>query len=375
MAGRVLNTVVPDVVDSGTRLYGMKTSSNFELPEDLPDDSRKSRDEENDSGKSKKSLVSSSTSSFSSRFVVGDELHELRFKVMDMREQLIEARKKGMKGLVNKLEREIVMAQAKDAEFVYAVSLERMEAALSAGLKSEAEEYERDAMAARSALPQFNLEGLWVGKYGDHGFEMINVTYVGNTLVAYKVTGDENVPKGEITFKVDLTPIGFKSSFSSSKSSQPSANSGLGDMEGGLVEGEKMNVDPLKLNDSAAKQWGVKYLSRFAGSGHIATKGFESSLWVDGQLIQVKDYFCFVWLPIKHQVFFGRPTAKYILNHLHETEKPKEEKSAVASSHIEYLERCMEETDLLDDEMEVDEVTPFVSHDQEDYYKQEGCFE
>ena len=35
---------------------------------------------------------------------------------------------------------------------------------------------------------------------------MINVTYVGDTLIAFKVTGDKNVPRGEITFQADLTP-------------------------------------------------------------------------------------------------------------------------------------------------------------------------
>jgi hypothetical protein len=54
-------------------------------------------------------------------------------------------------------------------------------------------------MAARSCLPQFNLDGLWVGKYGSHGYELINVTYAGDTLVATKVTGDRNVPRGEVS--------------------------------------------------------------------------------------------------------------------------------------------------------------------------------
>ena len=36
---------------------------------------------------------------------------------------------------------------------------------------------------------------------------MINVTYHGDLLIAYKVTGDKNVPRGEITFQVDLNPL------------------------------------------------------------------------------------------------------------------------------------------------------------------------
>jgi len=378
------NGFVPHAYSSSytakSRLYDMATSSNFELPEDLPNDGSAGRPSKSNPGTDNRKNDDLMSSPSSSRFVVGDELHELRFRVIELREQLVDARKKKEKSRVNKLERVIVMAQAMDAEFVYAVSIERMEAALAAGLKSEAEEYERDAMAARSALPQFNLEGLWVGKYGDHGFEMINITYVGNTLVAHKVTGDENVPKGEATFKVDLNPQGFKSPFlsqSSPSSKKGDVAGGVDDFNGGQEDGisEKMNTEPMELSDAAAKQWGCKYLQRFAGSGHIATKGFESSEWVDGQMILVKDYFCFVWLPIKHQVFFGRPTADYILKHLRETNEPKPESNEVALSDLRFLERCMEETDLLDDEMEADDITPFISHEQKDYYHQDGCFE
>jgi len=59
----------------------------------------------------------------------------------------------------------------------------------------------------RSVLPQFNLDGLWVGKYSEQGFEMINVTYAGpdgDTLIANKLTCKKNVPKGQVIFQVDL---------------------------------------------------------------------------------------------------------------------------------------------------------------------------
>jgi hypothetical protein len=97
--------------------------------------------------------------------------------------------------------------EQKDPEIVYKVELDYMTEAEQDGRLEDAERHRETAMAARSCLPQFNLEGLWVGKYGNHGYEMINVTYVGDIMVAYKVTGDKNVPRGEITFQADLSPM------------------------------------------------------------------------------------------------------------------------------------------------------------------------
>jgi hypothetical protein len=48
--------------------------------------------------------------------------------------------------------------------FVYVANLERMKRAEADGCTEEAEQYRQGAMEARNALPQFNLNGLWVGK-------------------------------------------------------------------------------------------------------------------------------------------------------------------------------------------------------------------
>ena len=73
-----------------------------------------------------------------------------------------------------------------------------------------------------SSYPQYS-------RYGDHGYEMINITYSGETLIATKVTGDRNVPKGEVTFTVDLAPQ-ILSSYASSSSSSSSSSSLSNDM-------------------------------------------------------------------------------------------------------------------------------------------------
>ncbi len=283
-----------------------------------------------------------------SKFVTGDALHRLRHEVLAMRLELQEVRRSGTKEQVRELERAIMKAQQVDAEFVYTVSLERMELAQQDGRFQDAEKYRYKAYDARAALPQFNLEGLWVGKYGDHGYEMINVTYRGDTLIAQKVTGTKNVPKGQATFEVELSPS--------------------------RMDDTDEFLEPIELGDSASRQWGCKYLQRFNGRGQVAAEGYVDSQWIDGQLIMVNEYFSFAWLPIGHQVFFGRPTPELILKLM----KDDERRETGECTDRAFLEKCWEETEHLEDDQEVYFSPTSVSADDtqpENHYFQEGCFE
>jgi hypothetical protein len=279
-----------------------------------------------------------------SKFVVGDDLHRLRHDVLAMRLELQEARRSGTKEEVRELEKAIMKAQQVDAEFVYIVSLERMELAQQEGRFQDAEKFRYLAYDARAVLPQFNLEGLWVGKYGEHGYEMINVTYHGDTLIAQKVTGTKNVPKGQVTFEVDLSPT-------------------LND------DGEEF-LEPIELGDNAAKQWGCKYLQRFSGRGQVAAEGYLDSQWIDGQLIMVNEYFSFAWLPIGHQVFFGRPTPELILK-LMKDEKRQETGNSMDRA---FLEKCWEETEHLEDDHEF-AFAPTIPVSPLEETNFDGCFE
>ena len=167
---------------------------------------------------------------------------------------------------------------------------------------------------------------------------MINVTYVGDTLVAYKVTGHSTVPSGEVSFQTNLSPL-------------------VGDQEELL--------EPIELGESASERWGIKYLPRFAGQGQVASDGFVNPQFVDGQLILVNDYFSFAWIPLGHQVFFGRPSAELTLKMLRDSPLVQERM---------HIERCMQETYMLEEESSQDD-TSFYSPNQDDYYNQEGCFE
>lgn len=98
------------------------------------------------------------------KFVQGDELQRLRRQVLELRAELYDANASKDAARILELQHSIVKAQQLDAEFVYSVSLERMDAAEARGRWEEAEKFRSEAMEARVVLPQFNLEGLWVGK-------------------------------------------------------------------------------------------------------------------------------------------------------------------------------------------------------------------
>lgn len=318
---------------------------------------------------------------YKNKFVSGDELHRLRHQVLALRLELQEARRSLRQyedseilededvmeyrhtrhyheQRVHELEQAIMKTQQVDAEFVYTVSLQRQELAEQVGNLLEAARHFENAMEARAALPQFNLEGLWVGKYSEDGYEMINVTYQGDVLVAEKVTGTKNVPKGQATFRVDLSPKPFVSA-SAGKAQQPQ-------------QPHEQILSPIELGDSAARQWGCKYLQRFAGQGQVAAEGYHDSQWVDGQLIMVNEYFSFAWLPIGHQVFFGRPTPELILKLM----KDEQKKEVGDCSARAFLERCWEETEYIEDDIEVNNEGAMMDSSSDcSYYYEEGCFQ
>ena len=150
--------------------------------------------------------------------------------------------------------------------------------------------------------------------YGDHGNELLNVTYVGDTLVATKVTGDVNVPRGQISFSVDLSP-----------------------------RNSSATLEPLKLSfDSSAAS---AKLPRFLGKGQIAKPGFIDNKYVDGQLILFERHFSFVWLPTKDHVLFRRPAAEQTLSMLRNVISKEDELENMRH----YLQRCfaMDRTESL----------------------------
>lgn len=49
-----------------------------------------------------------------------------------------------------------------------------------------------------------NLTGEWIGHYTGHFDEIIAITQESDLAVARKVSGDDHVPEGEITWRADV---------------------------------------------------------------------------------------------------------------------------------------------------------------------------
>jgi len=283
------------------------------------------------------------------RFVnYGDDLWNMREFMSKLSRKLLKSINDGDREKEGEIREELRQIEHQDPDLVYKVELEKLQKAGSEGREDDARRHSMIASAARNNLPQYNLDGLWVGKYGQHGYEMINVTYQGDLLIAYKVTGDKNVPRGEITFQVDLNPLDRK--VVGDSSGDPSSIP--------MVE----QLQPISLTAKAAKKWGTTQLPRHKGMGQVAEAGFEKNQWMEGQLIIIgEEYFSFAWVPIEQQIFFGRPSPELALKMLREcgaesiapAKSWKEPPTIDANVNVlkNYINSCLEKTTEAEDEL------------------------
>jgi hypothetical protein len=94
-------------------------------------------------------------------------------------------------------------------------------------------------------------------------------------------------------------------------------------------------ADPIELSDSAASKWGAKKLQRHPGEGFVALEGGKDKKPIDGQLVMFDDHFSFTWIPMKHTVFFSRPTGQEVI-YLMRDLMSKEDEIDNMKSHLEH---------------------------------------
>jgi hypothetical protein len=100
------------------------------------------------------------------RFVkYGDDLWNLRQTINKLSRKLLQCIRSGLRDEEVMVREQLRHVEQQDPEFVYNIELQQLQRAQMEGRTEDAIRHSRNAYAARSCLPQFNLDGLWVGKY------------------------------------------------------------------------------------------------------------------------------------------------------------------------------------------------------------------
>jgi len=94
----------------------------------------------------------------------GEELWNLRKVMTSLSKKLVTAINSGVREREEDIREKLHDAERQDPELVYQMELEKLAKAKSEGRTSDAKRHSINAIAARSCLPHFNLDGLWVGK-------------------------------------------------------------------------------------------------------------------------------------------------------------------------------------------------------------------
>jgi hypothetical protein len=94
----------------------------------------------------------------------GDELWRLRKELNELSWKLMDAINNGFFEKEQMIRAQLREVEQQDPELVYALELKKLQKAKSEGRLDDTERHGVNAMGARSCLPAYNLEGLWVGK-------------------------------------------------------------------------------------------------------------------------------------------------------------------------------------------------------------------
>mmetsp|Transcript_7283 Transcript_7283/g.11479 ORF Transcript_7283/g.11479 Transcript_7283/m.11479 type:complete len:375 (-) Transcript_7283:1582-2706(-) len=236
------------------------------------------------------------------RFATGKDLVKLRNDLAHLRDSLLWAQAVKDDARVQELTKAIDDGERCDADLVYSKALAAIESLKKSqdkeDRKTQISKWERVAKDARSCLSRFQLEGS------------------GDTLVATKVTSDEDFPRGTVIFDASLS----------------SGNNMTGQI-----------LSPIQLPSDTAKKWGIDKLCRYKGKGFVTKKKQGSSKarpieHEEGQLIMYENHFSFVWVPTRRHVFFGRPSQEVTIRMLRDIVSKEDE----MENTREHLEECID---------------------------------
>jgi Cyclin D1 binding domain len=152
------------------------------------------------------------------------------------------------------------------------------------------------------------------------GPQLVNVTYAGDTLVATKVTGDDTVPRGEVSFTSNLSPPPLNYTYESEAATQYTKSS--------PPVSEEHSVLQSKFGESI-----------FPGQGQLSKKNFKDAKFISGVFIVYDSHrFSFSWVPTKHHVFFVRPSPHETIRLLRDVISKEDE----IDNMRDHLSRCFE---------------------------------
>lgn len=89
----------------------------------------------------------------------GDELWALRKVIEELSQKLVKAINNDSRGNERSIREQLRQLEEQDPELVYKSELVKMRRAQNEGRDADATEHSRNALAARSQLPQYNLDG------------------------------------------------------------------------------------------------------------------------------------------------------------------------------------------------------------------------
>ncbi|XP_073234073.1 F-box only protein 31-like isoform X2 [Porites lutea] len=131
------------------------------------------------------------------------------------------------------------------------------------------------------------------GTYSSHGVELVMISFTDHKMIGTKITGDPNVPGGEVTFEVDLT--------------KPLPDEAAAD------SGEPKRFSLPQGYEARYTDFPSHYKARFHSVGQIASHGFVSPQWTPAHFVLFNDdLFGFLWIELMAFSVYSRVTEPFL---------------------------------------------------------------